>query len=358
MNISTEHRIRIKDIAARAGVSAGTVDRVLHNRGEVAEETRKQILAIVEELGYTPNILAKSLASKKKYTIAALIPDSAKDNPYWAKPKFGVEQAFSEVKDFNTDVIIRTFDTDNSDSFNREFRLLMEMEPDGIIFAPLQYKPSVKIIDECDERRIPYIFIDINVDGRNNLAYFGQNAEQSGFLAAKLMYYGLPEESKVLVIKATGTEGVSYHLQKREKGFLSYFLSVANQKQIQATSVELDITHDEFDNKLESVLRVAGTVKGIFVTNSRAYKVAKYIHVMKITGITLIGYDLIEKNLEYLEKGIISFLIGQKPEEQGYKSVLALFNYLLTGKQVQRINYSPIDIIVKENIDYYKNFKF
>ena len=63
-------------------------------------------------------------------------------------------------------------------------------------------------------------------------------------------------------------------------------------------------------------------------------------------------------NLDYLERGVINFLIGQKPEEQGYKSVLTLFNYLLSGKSSVRINYSPIDIIMKENIDYYKNFKF
>ena len=70
-----ENRIRIKDIAERARVSVGTVDRVIHKRGEVAEETRKQILSIIEELGYTPNVLAKSLASKKQYQIAALIPE-------------------------------------------------------------------------------------------------------------------------------------------------------------------------------------------------------------------------------------------------------------------------------------------
>ena len=55
--------IRIKDIALRAGVSIGTVDRVLHKRGEVSEETQQKIQQIIDELDYRPNLLASSLAS-------------------------------------------------------------------------------------------------------------------------------------------------------------------------------------------------------------------------------------------------------------------------------------------------------
>ena len=59
-------KIRIKDIAALAGVSTGTVDRVLHNRGEVSQKSREKIEKILTELNYQPNIYATALASKKK----------------------------------------------------------------------------------------------------------------------------------------------------------------------------------------------------------------------------------------------------------------------------------------------------
>ena len=61
-----------------------------------------------------------------------------------------------------------------------------------------------------------------------------------------------------------------------------------------------------------------------------------------------------DENIQFLEKKAIDFLICQKPEEQGYRGVMAMFNYLMTNKQVERVNYSPIDIIMKENLDYYK----
>ncbi len=58
-------KIRIKDIAFNAGTSVGTVDHVLHNSGKVKQETRDKIMSFVTELNYKPNLLAKSIASKK-----------------------------------------------------------------------------------------------------------------------------------------------------------------------------------------------------------------------------------------------------------------------------------------------------
>ena len=58
--------------------------------------------------------------------------------------------------------------------------------------------------------------------------------------------------------------------------------------------------------------------------------------------------------MRHLKDGKIDFLISQRPEEQGYAAVTALFNKLFLNKEVQRKHFMPIDIIAKENIDYYK----
>src|SRR5438876_1000022 len=90
---------RIKDIAIKAGVSTGTVDRVLHNRGRVAPDVEKRVLDILAEMNYEPNLIARALGSKKEYHIAALIPDSAYDG-YWIEPQQGVEKAAAGVKQY------------------------------------------------------------------------------------------------------------------------------------------------------------------------------------------------------------------------------------------------------------------
>lgn len=77
---------RIKDIAELSGVSTGTVDRILHERGKVSEDARKKVEKVLKEIDYQPNLIARSLALKKKYHFIALIP-SFLEGEYWAKAK-------------------------------------------------------------------------------------------------------------------------------------------------------------------------------------------------------------------------------------------------------------------------------
>ena len=65
-----------------SGVSTGTVDRILHNRGKVSEEAQKKVEKVLKEIDYHPNLIARSLALKKSYHFITLIPSFAKGE-YW-----------------------------------------------------------------------------------------------------------------------------------------------------------------------------------------------------------------------------------------------------------------------------------
>ena len=80
-----------------------------------------------------------------------------------------------------------------------------------------------------------------------------------------------------------------------------------------------------------------------------------FLEKENIDNILLVGYDCIEENVHYLEKGRINFLICQKPEEQGYRGVMALYHHLILKIPIASIDYMPIDIITKENYEFYKN---
>ena len=64
----------LTEIAKLAGVSAGTVDRVLHNRKGVSEKTKIKIQSIIEENGYEPNLIAQQLKNNKTLNIGILLP--------------------------------------------------------------------------------------------------------------------------------------------------------------------------------------------------------------------------------------------------------------------------------------------
>jgi LacI family transcriptional regulator len=347
----------IKDIAKLANVSIGTIDRVLHNRGEVSKTTSEKILKIIDELGYTPNLLAKSLSSKITYTISVLIPDP-ESNAYWEKPLDGIKAAAREIKKFNFELQISTFEYSNENSFIEKSNEILESDPSGFIFAPVFFNSSLKVIEKCDQLELPYVFVDVFIQNCKNLAYFGQDSVQSGYLAARLMNFSMDKGSKhIYIVKPLNPSAPVYHLSLREKGFISYF-SEGNANQSIIHSIDVDISSPSILIKsLDTIFESDQRPGGLFVANSRVHQVARYFEENNIENVVLIGYDLLKENIEFLEKGIIQFLICQKPEEQGYKSVFSLYDHLFLKKPVDKLNFSPIDIIMKENIEYYKNFK-
>jgi LacI family transcriptional regulator len=350
-------KIRIKDIAGLANVSVGTVDRVLHNRGNVNEEKWERVMKIINELSYTPNLLAKSLASKKIIRIAVLIPEPYDvNNLYWKNPAEGINQAIQELSDFNVDVQIYKFKTIDEKSFIVQSKIILKNKYDGIIFAPSFHKLSLAFLEKCNEEKIPVIFIDSTIEGAEVKSYFGQNAVQSGYLGAKLMSYGVPKNSKILILNIANKTAITRHLKNREKGFLNFINTLEKPEKIKPLSAEIDTTdNQEPEKSLTKLFSDNPDIKGVFVTNARVHQVAKFICKHNYPGLYLGGYDLVGKNIKYLNKGVIDFLICQRPEDQGYKSLMVMFNYILTKFPVISINYSPIDIVFKENVEYYTN---
>ncbi len=111
--------IRISDIAQKAGVSIGTVDRVIHERGEVSEKTRNKILKIIEEFDYRPNILASSLASKKsQFNLLRLILYAPNKEAYWSKPQEGIKKAIGQLKQYGVALNQFFFKMDDTETFN------------------------------------------------------------------------------------------------------------------------------------------------------------------------------------------------------------------------------------------------
>jgi LacI family transcriptional regulator len=350
-----KNKIKLKDIAEIAGVSVGTVDRVIHARKEVNEKTREKVLSIINELGYKPNLQARSLALKKTHHIIALIPSGKQsDNSYWDLPKTGIEKAARELEDYFTDVEIRFFNSIEKESFTKQAEAILKEKPDGVVFSPFFKQPSLLFSKKLNDAGIPYIFIDSNFKEANAITYFGQDTFQSGFLSARMMSYGLNKNATVLIVNLTNTESIISHLKLRQEGFLS---AIKNDiKKLNTVTINIDLSNNnEPDATLSKVFEEKPQIKGVFVPNSRVHKVAKFLCNTDKCNILLVGYDLVEENIEYLKRGYIDFLICQKPEEQGYKSVMALSKYILTKEEIPRVNYSQIDIITKENLNYYNN---
>ncbi len=83
----------LKDIAEKAGVSIGTIDRIIHNRGRFSSDTADRVRQIMEEVDYRPNIMARQLSRAGNCHIGAFLPKGEQDSGYWNLPLSGMRRA-------------------------------------------------------------------------------------------------------------------------------------------------------------------------------------------------------------------------------------------------------------------------
>ncbi|AXB58214.1 LacI family transcriptional regulator [Flavobacterium fluviale] len=329
-------------MAELANVSPGTVDRIIHNRGQVAQETVDKVNAIIEEFGYKRNILASNLALNKKFHFAVFLPKS-ETLEYWKSQVEGIEKAALEFSKFG--IVLDYFFYDyNLISFQETVQKVMQFDCDGLLFAPIFYEDSVQFLKEYQKKNIPVVMIDSNISEGNEHAYVGQDAFQSGYLAGRLISFAVKNERQVLIFKITREiESTSVYLQRID-GFYSYFKDHNELTNFKFSEVTLK------DSKIDQLsLEMFSGVSSIFVPNSRAYIVAGFLEKNNIKGVRIIGFDLLKENIEYLNKGIIDFLINQRPEDQGYMGINYLYKKLVLQEDVERTHYIPLEIILKEN---------
>ncbi|MDX2245999.1 MAG: substrate-binding domain-containing protein [Bacteroidia bacterium] len=348
-------RIRIKDIAERAQVSRGTVDRVLHNRGNVAPEIKQKIQEVLEELNYERNIIASTLAYNRMLRIGILLPDYSED-PFWEEPKNGIDTALKSVEHYGVTVQYYLFDQDDTRSFVRQSELLLEDRPDAILLAPDFFNESMEFLEKCQRRGIPYIQINTHLARKEscNLGYIGQDTYQSGVLAGRLLSYLIPPNSTVGVLHLEKGLPNAHHLIEKEKGFRDFF-SAHNEgktKVVQLAFSPFGERQELFDFLDKNLLSV-GDIRGLMVTTSRIFLLATYLQERALDHISLVGFDLIEKNIQLLENGKIQFLINQNPFKQGYYGIMNIVEHLIKKSEVESMRMLPLDIAVKENVQYY-----
>ena len=343
----------IKNIAELAKVSIGTVDRVLHNRGGVAKKTEIRVRAIIDQYGFTPNVVARNLVLKKEFKIAVLIPKFDSRSPFWGSPKVGIHKALKEVSNFGFTANLFYFDQFDIKSYKDSLNEILGITYDGLILAPLFAKETLKRKKSIDKLNIPYVFVNADLNGLDNLSFIGQNSYKSGYLSGKLFYLNLPEDSSILIVKFLEDLENHHSLDDRIKGITDFF----KDKNASIIIDELKIkkfSTDQLNKQLTKKLISNNKIKGIFSPSNRISAVAEYLYEFEIEMKTVIGYDITENTSKYLNRDIITFIIGQEPHNQGYKSVKILFDYIVNKVIPEKKYFSPIQIVTKENLDSYK----
>lgn len=205
----------IKEIAALAGVSRGTVDRVLNDRGAVNPETAEKIRKIAKELDYKPNRAGLVLAAQKKRLKLGVILFST-GNPFFQDVLAGINEKAEELAGYNCTVITKQI------SFGVEAQLqavkeLLAEEVNGIAMTPYNDERIRDCINTLYEQGIPVVTLNTDIENSRRIAYVGSNYTRSGATAAGLLQ--LMTSGTVNVGIVTGSSNILCHTE-RIAGFL------------------------------------------------------------------------------------------------------------------------------------------
>lgn len=346
-------KIRIKDIAERAGVSEGTVDRVLHGRPSVSPKAMEKVKKALEELDYKPNMYASALAYNKTYTFYSLIPKHESE-AYWEEVEEGANAACEGYRDFRISNKVLYYNRFAPETFAKLINDVFKQNPDGVIIVPSRLDITKKYTDIMHERNIPFILLDSYMPDLKPLSFFGQDSFASGYFAARMLMMIAPKEKEIMLMKQMRNGNVASKQQEnRETGFRHYMHDHFPQVTIHEVNLSLDEKREKYDDILEKFFEKHPQVHHCITFNSKAHLVGEYLLRSNRRNIQIMGYDMVEKNAECVRQGSISFLIAQHAYMQGYACVDTLFRAIVLKKEVDPVNYMPIELLTKENIDYY-----
>ena len=342
-----ERVVTLKDIAEAAGVGKGTVDRVLHNRGRVSEETRQRVLQCVQELGYKPNMAARMLAKRKVYRIAVTFHNMEKE--FWDQVLEGIDRAEAEYRQLGVEVHRFILPEMNLEAQEKIILKVIEERFDALAIVPYYSKGITEALEKAAAAGIKIIVFN-NDEKCTGSIYVGDNTRQSGRTAGRMMSLIAPRGARYAVA-VPGIE-IMASLDLRYKGFRE----IVDKARPDMHMVELINANNDYSKAYTRVkeLLSENAIDAIYATNVISLEAARAVEeCRRANQIRIVGHDLIPSVQEAMRKGLIDVSIGQEPSRQGYLAVSLLCRQLLQEEELKEDVYTNIVIAVSENEGYY-----
>lgn len=335
----------IKEIASLAGVSRGTVDRVLNHRGAVSPQTEQKILEIVQALDYKPNKAGIVLAAQKKNLKLGVVLLGL-STPFYDDVLIGVQSKATELEGYNCSVLIRQTEYDLNQQLDAIEELLVE-GINGLAISPYNDALIRDKINELYAQGIPVVTLNTDIENSRRIAYVGSNFYRSGETAAGLMH--LMTKGTIYVGIVSGSQNILCHTE-RIAGFRSVIQSYHN--------IHIVDTVTNNDDEVESYELTTGLltthpeINALYFSAGGVYGGCRAVlSAGRDKDMTIITNDMVDTTRDYMEKGLIAATICQQPFLQGYNPLSILFTYLTTGELPHtEHNYVDVEIRIKENL--------
>ena len=325
----------IKEIAEKAGVSRGTVDRALNNRGRINPEVAEKIKTIAKEMNYVPK---KKKMAKEEPIKLGVVTQLAKSS-FMIPIRSGLQAVIGDLKKRNIDCFLEEIDGVDEAAQLQALERLLELGVKGIAIMPVDSVAIREKINQLTEQGIKVITFNSDIVGSKRQCFVGMDNFKSGKTAAGLLGMLTKGEGDVLAI--TGYFGNSVN-SLRVAGFVEELKQSFPQLKLTGVQSSFD-SSDEVEKILSDTLENYTNLKGVVVFSGGQAGIARVLK--KRAGKDrpyVIIYDLTEKNIEMLKKNQVDFLID---------SLLLLANQLQNNKiMTEEMLFTDIIIKTKYNL--------
>jgi LacI family transcriptional regulator len=352
-------RATVKEIARLAGVSIGTVDRVLHNRGEVSATTKAKIHTIIAALGYEPNMLARQLARNKVYTFRAILPRADQDSGYWSLCLAGIRRAERDLAPYGTRLRVDEFDRYDRTAYRSLLKDIVVDPCDGLLIAPVLPDDLVPALGRLEVNAgtgkvggiVPYVFFDCDAEGATPVAAIGQDALRAGYLAGRMMSLLAKGPGPLVALSAHAGDR---HIRLRIEGFGTFFRETApgtGSRRVMVTECPELENAEDCERALGEVFRSNPDVSGVLVANASGHIVGEWLATKGAKeSCAVVSWDLVPSNARALREDKIDCVVSQRPAEQAREGLERLFKAVVRGDKSAALPSIPLEVYFKENL--------
>ncbi len=316
-----------QQIADLAGVSRGTVDRALHDRGRVNPEVAARIRRIAEDLGYRHNTIGQALVrTRQGFRLGAILQSA--ETPTMQDAAAGARQAAAELRNSGLEVELRNVQGRDTLQVLRQIDELVAWGASGLTIAAGSAPELVRRIDELHEQGIPVVTFNTDAPDSKRLCFVGMDNYRAGQTAAGLIRQMLPGGGLVLPIAGHVNNDAHY---SRLRGFLDILKGDGS---IQLLPFQPCFDRDDYAHEItQHILRENPSLACVYITSNGQRGVCRAIEDERRKGrVRVVAYDLNTPNRQLLKNGDLSFVLDQMAFYQGSQPLLILYNYLLSGK--------------------------
>lgn len=347
------NKATINTVAECAGVSRGTVDRVLNNRPHVKKDVYDKVVKAMKDLGYVPpkddqaKLLGLDTEPREVCKLGVLFPHWP--GYYRNEILRGQRDARKELRADAVELVTDEYECELPDEIAERLETLMEQNVKGIALCAKDHPLIAEKINELEERGIPVVTFNSDIPDSRRLCYVGQNVIQSGRVAGELMGKFLMPGDKLLI--AIGNHEFIGHRQRMEG-----FCGKLSERGIDPAAYDIVETYNDYNLSYRLVreeIMKEPNLKGIYMANHSVSGCAEAIRdTKKIGQIRVICHDLTDATKRLLKNEEIDFAIAQDIHWQGYRPLTLLRDYIRKGiLPDSSADPSSIDIICSENID-------